>query len=410
MNRIACLKFLHLGLLMAGILQLGTAVEKQPLTPPPPSDPKVAEIELLMAQFAPPGSAEQVLATRQIFEQASVAQKERLLVGIGTAGMSNCLPLVVEHAGDENAVVALAALRACQDLGPSSVGDLKDVQRALDSADPRVQTRAAILLAHLEDEASLKPLIARLGTVAAPEAKSTCDLLHELSGKDLGETAAPWQTWLNAELSAADAKLPSVLQALASKDSSQVIQALKESTELRLRRAVLVPSVVALLGHGDAQVAHMAELCLKALGGPLAKASFKIWQQEHPLGLPSLQASQIAVTPTVVTPTVAARFHLSEGVQDILVISGLVFLFFLVFVLLGRPTKKALMTLDQATGGHVTRRLVMAKAKGQAVVRNTTTFFKQGAIGLNRPRPRQDKIPAALERKTPPPADVAVSK
>lgn len=405
---------MRLAILTAGVLQAAVAVETAvtpPITPPatvPATSPAEHEFDTLLAELTPPGSSAQIIAITQVFESSSVVQKERLMIGLGTAKMTNALPFVVDHAADENPVVALAALRACLDLGPSTIEEFNRVHAALNSADPRVQTRAAMMLAHLEDESSVRALTHRLGTVTEPEATATLAFLHDLSGKDLGDTAQPWQTWLDAEIEAADANLPLVQQRLASKDPEIVIAALKESSLLRIRRSLLVPSILPLLGNAHADVAQMADMSLKALGGPVAKGALKMWQKDHPVTQTTNQATPVAAMAPPEAPTIAAHFHLSSGVQDFLVISGLVFIFCVVFVILGRPTKKALMTIDQATGGHMTRRLVMAKAKGQAAIRNTTTFLKRG--GKSSKPSRTQPEPPALERKTPRPEAGVLSK
>ena len=407
-----------LALVVAGGLHVGFAVEPvirspSPSPSPSPTVPVAAaapnEFDTLLADLAPPGSSAQITAITEALQRGSVAQKERLLIGLGTANMTNARSLVVENAGAEDPVVALAALRACQDLQPSTVEELSRIHVALKAMDPRVQTRAAMVLAHLEDETSVSALINRLGTVTAPEAKSTLDFLHDLSGLDVGDTAQPWQTWLDAAVQAADVKIPGVLNDLASKNSDQVMVALKEVSTLRVRRSLVVSSILPLMGHADANVARMAELCLKALGGPVAKGALQAWHSEHPMAQTSIQSPTAVVVPVTEPATIAEAFHMSSGTQDFLVVTGILCVFFTVFVVLGRPTKKALLKIDQATGGHVTRRIVMAKAKGQLAIKNTTSFFKRGSKSAANP-PRHPMPTPALERKTPRPEDVAVQK
>ena len=401
-------------LVMAGGLHVGFAVEPVIRAPSPAPAAPVAtaapnEFDTLLAELAPPGSNAQITAITEALQRGSVAQKERLLIGLGTANMTNARSLVVDHAGAEDPVVALAALRACQDLQPSTVAELTRIHVALKAMDPRVQTRAAMVLAHLEDETSVSALINRLGTVTAPEAKSTLDFLHDLSGVDVGDTAQPWQTWLDAAVQAADVKIPGVLNDLASKNSEQVMVALKEASTLRVRRSLVVSSILPLMGHADANVARMAELCLKALSGPVAKGALQTWYNEHPLAQTSIQAPAAVVVPVTEPATIAEAFRMSSGTQDFLVVTGILSVFFAVFVILGRPTKKALQKIDEATGGHVTRRIVMAKAKGKLVISNTTSFFKRGSKSTAN-TPRHPMPTPALERKTPRPEDVAVQK
>ena len=403
-----------IALVMAGGLHVGYAVEPaKTASSPSPAVPVAAaapnEFDTLLAELAPPGSSAQITAISEALQRGSVAQKERLLIGLGTANMTNARSLVVDHAGAEDPVVALAALRACQDLQPSTVEELKRIQVALNAMDPRVQTRAAMVLARLEDETSVSALIHRLGTVTAPEAKSTLDFLHDLSGIDVGDTAQPWQTWLDAEVQAADAKIPVVLNNLASKDSEQVVGALKEASTLRVRRSLVASSILPLMGHADANVARMAELCLKALGGPVAKGALQAWYSEHPLAQTSIQVPAAVVEPVADPATIAEAFHMSAGTQDFLVVTGILSVFFAVFVILGRPTKKALLKIDEATGGHVTRRIVMAKEKGKRAIKSTTSFFKRGSKAADI-APRHPTAIPALERRTPRPEDVAVNK
>ena len=406
--------FTAIALVMAGGLPMGLAVEPVVRAPSPSPAVSIAaatpnEFDTLLAELAPPGSSAQITAITEALQRGSVAQKERLFIGLGTANMTNARSLVVDHARAEDPVVALAALRACQDLQPSTVEELKGIHEALKAMDPRVQTRAAMVLAHLEDETSVSALINRLGTVTAPEAKSTLSFLHDLSGVDVGETAQPWQTWLDAEVQAADAKIPGVLNDLASKDSEQVMVALKEASTLRVRRSLLVPSILPLMAHADANVARMAELSLKALGGPVAKGALQTWLRERPLAQTSIQAPVALGNPVPEPTTIAEKFQMSAGTQDFLVVTGILCVFFTVFVILGRPTKKALQQIDEATGGHVTRRIVMAKAKGQLAIKNTTTFFKRGAKTADH-APRPQAPTPALERKVPRAPDVAVQK
>jgi hypothetical protein len=402
-------RFFQLALVITFTLHVGLVIEGSEtqtsnlpdLTPHAPGASN--EFDELISNLESPGSNPQIFAIKKFFKNGSSSQKEQLLVRLGAAHMFNALPLIIDHVNDDNPEIALAALQACEDLNPLTSDQLNQLHLALKSPDLRVQTRTALFLASIEDESSLKLLIDRLGKVTAPESKSTLDFLHDMSGLELGESSYRWLTWIEAQEETADKKIPYLLEGIASKDKSQVVVALKEASILRVHRSMLVSSIVPLLGHPDAKVANMAELCLKVMGGPVAKGALKTWIRQHPPNQESSKGLSEVVT-SMERPTIATHFNISSGTQDFLFISGLLFVFCLVFKILGRPTKKALLKIDQATGGHVTRRVVKVKAQGAAALKSTTKFFKRGRADSNRPSPNHEPTPALI-RKIPIPEE-----
>jgi hypothetical protein len=397
--------FFRLALALTLILHPGLAVEgpENQASSLPDSTPHAPgssdEFEALLTGLEPPGSNPQIFAVQKVFKSGSAPQKQKLLIRLGAAQVVNALPLIIDHVNDENPEVALAALQACEDLNPLTSDQLNQLHAALKSSDIRVQTRTALFLASIEDESSLRLLINRLGSVTASESQSTLNFLHDMSGLELGETPYRWSTWIEAQEDAADKKIPYLLEGIASKDKSQVVVTLKECSILRVRRSMLVPSIVPLLGHPDEKVANMAELCLKVMGGPIAKGALKTWARQHPPNSePSKGPSEMATT--LERPTIATHFKLSPGTQDFIFISGVLFVFIVVFKILGRPTKKALQKIDNATGGHVTRRIIKAKAQGAVAIKVTTQFFKRGSADVNQSKPNHQPSPALI-RKTP---------
>ncbi len=312
-----------------------------------------AEVDALIAGLKAPGTPEEITALTQVFIRVGEADQARILLAVGNSGMINGLPLAIAQVNNEESSIALAALATCQRLGVSRSEDFLVIQRVLQGTDPEVQTRAALILVALGDESSLGALIARIGKSSTEETRSTMGMLVQFSGKDLGDTREAWIAWHQASLRTTDATLADVTRDLTNKDPEVQIEALKVAASLRLRRAVVAPLVAPLLDSEAPQVGQITELCLKALGGPIAAATFHQWELAHPD-----RQIKSALSPAIVkrfqAPPVVIGMHLSSGMKDALVLSGLIVVFLGVVLYLGRNTK-VVKKLDEVTGGHATR-------------------------------------------------------
>ena len=286
-----------------------------------------AEIDALIAGLKAPGTPEEITALTRVFIRVGEADQARILLGIGNSGVINGLPLAIAQVNNDEATIALAALATCQRLGVSRSEDFVVIQRVLQGIDPEVQTRAAMVLVALGDESSLGALIARIGKGSTEETQSTREA---------------WIAWYQANLRSTDATLADVTRNLTNMDSEVQIEALKVAASLRLRRAVVAPLVAPLLDSEAPQVGQITELCLKAMGGPIAAATVRRWELSHP-------DRQVK---TALSPAIVKRFQAPPIVT--LVLSGLVFAFVVAVLFLGRNTK-AVKKLDEVTGGHATR-------------------------------------------------------
>ncbi len=154
-------------------------------------------------------------------------------------------------------------------------------------------------------------------------------------------------------MSSTDTTLADVTRNLINKNPEVQIEAMKVGASLRLRRAVVAPLVAPLLDSEAPQVGQITELCLKAIGGPIAAATFHKWELNHP----DRQIKSV-LSPAIVkrfqAPPVVIGMHLSSGMKDVMVLSGLVVVFIIVVLCLVRNTK-VVKKLDEVTSGHATR-------------------------------------------------------
>ena len=147
-----------------------------------------------------------------------------------------------------------------------SAGGSSRVRAYLSASEPYCRRQAAYALGRLEDYDSVSLLVDRLQDEDGGVRRVSHWALQRITRMTLGQDPPRWSTWFREESDWWEGRSQELLDTLRFADApAQLVPAIRESGARRLFRPQLVPELVPLLGHQDADVVRMTCSALLSL-------------------------------------------------------------------------------------------------------------------------------------------------
>lgn len=203
---------------------------------------------------------------------------ERIVVrGIARSGSSRGFGVLMRFLGQPGANRAFL-FEAIEELSLKAVpwldeDECAEIRDALDSEDPEIQRKAAVVLGRAQDAASVPKLIDLLDREDGRLQRAGLWALETMSGFSLPGESSRWRAWYDEQMEWEKESLPALREKLRSREPATAFEAIAEMCRRRLFRHVLSEDLAYPLEHGNTELALAACCGLTELGSPFAVPS-----------------------------------------------------------------------------------------------------------------------------------------